>query len=59
MEEKVREETVEFDQDAGGDAEPDGREHRSRGQEFFHDRKAERLGKEACAGWKQVKPTSR
>jgi hypothetical protein len=36
MEEQVGEETVEFDQDAGGDSEPKGREHRSGGQEFFH-----------------------
>jgi len=45
VEEQVREETVEFDQDAGRDAEPDGGEHRSGGQEFFHDGKPKRLGK--------------
>ena len=43
MEEQVREETVEFDQDAGSDAKPNGGEHRSGGQEFFHDGMPKRL----------------
>jgi hypothetical protein len=45
VEEQVREETVEFDQDAGSEAEPDGGEHRSGGNKFFHDGKPKRLGK--------------
>lgn len=36
MEQQIREEAVELDHDAGGDAEPDGSKHRSRGEELFH-----------------------
>ena len=49
MEEQVGEETVEFDQNAGGDAKPDGCEHRSSGQEFFHDWGAETVKKAGAA----------
>ncbi len=49
MEEQIGEESVEFDQNAGGDAEPDGCEYRSSGQEFFHDWGAETVKKAGAA----------
>ncbi len=36
VEEEIREEAVEFDQDASRDGEPDRRKHRGSGEEFFH-----------------------
>ena len=36
MEQKVGEEPVPFDQDACGQREPDGRNHRRSGKKFFH-----------------------
>lgn len=54
VEEQVGEETVEFDQDAGRDAKPNGGEHRSGGQEFFHDGKPKRF-REAFGAWHQAR----
>lgn len=37
VEQQIREETVEFDHDSGGEEEPDRRKDGCRGEKFFHD----------------------